>query len=238
MTQLRTLIARTGRLAGLAAIAVAWATATPVALASETSWLTVPAGLPLFDPAGLVPGDSGSATFAVTNPQSFPVEFSVAVTGLANDDNGCNEPELKSGDSTCGAGGGELQTNLRLVLTATGSTDRLLADGTVDAWASLPAIDTRTLGGHEYRTYRVDWVLPIGTSNVTQSDLVSFQLEMRLDQLLDSVASQPPVPVVVAATPSLPRTGTNAATATHVALAVVLAGTGLVAISVRRRRAS
>lgn len=236
MKQLRPLITGTGVLIGLAAIAVVGPSTTSVARASEASWLTVPAGLPLFDPAGLAPGDSGSATFAVANPKSFPVELSVAITGLANDDNGCNEPELAIGDTTCGAGGGELQSDLRLVLTATGSTDRFITDGTLDAWAGRAAIDTLALGGFEYRTYRVDYVLPIGSSNVTQSDLVFFQLEMRLDEVLDSVASEPPAPVVLAATPSLPHTGSNLATVLILAGGAGLIGTVLLTISVRRRR--
>jgi LPXTG-motif cell wall-anchored protein len=238
MISTRRFIGHSCLLTGLVAVALLGPGATSVVTANQADWLTVPAGTPLFDPAGIAPGDSGSATFAVTNPQSFPVEFSVTITGLANDDNGCNEPELEIGDTTCGAGGGELQSDLRVVLTATGATDRFIADDTLDAWAGRSAIDTRALDGHEYRTYRVDYVLPIGTSNVTQSDLVYFELELRLDQVLDAVASEPPEPVVIAATPSLPRTGTNAATMLLVALGAVLVGVGFVTISVRRRRST
>ena len=80
-------------LIGLVAVAMPWPSATPAARASGPSWLTLPAGQPLFDLAGIAPGDAGSATIVVTNPQPFPVTFSIAVTGLYNDDNGCNEPE-------------------------------------------------------------------------------------------------------------------------------------------------
>ena len=240
MTQLRTLLTRTGLLIGLAAIAIAWPPTTPVARASQASWLTVPAGLPLFTLDEVAPGDTGSATFAVTNPQSFPVEFSVAVTSLTNDDNGCNEPEVAIGDTTCGAGGGELQANLRLVLTATGSTDRPIAEDTVDEWAQRPAVDTRPLSGFEYRTYRVDYQLPIEASNVTQSDRLAFRFEMRLDQVVDSVASDAPVPVVVvAATASLPRTGSSAGSTAILALGAILVGAGMYTMSrmsSRRRR--
>lgn len=222
-------------LIGLAAVAVVWPSATRVAQASPVSWLTVPGGLPLFDPAEIVPGDTGSATFAVTNPQAFPVEFSIAITGLANDDNGCNEPEREIGDTTCGAGGGELQSDLRLVLTATSPTDRSIIEGTLDEWAGQAAVDTSALSAHEQRTYRVDYELPIGSSNVTQSDLVSFQFEMRLDQMVDSVASEPP-PVVIAATPALPKTGSNAESIAILGVGAVLVGIALYTMSVRGRR--
>lgn len=238
MIRTRRFIATSVLFIGLVAVAEVGPNATVDARAKQAEWLTVPAGTPLFDPAGIAPGDSGSATFAVTNPQAFPVELSVAITGLANDDNGCNEPEQEIGDTTCGAGGGELQSDLRLVLTATDTTDRLIAGGALDTWPGRPAVDTRALGGHEYRTYRVDYSLPIGTSNMTQSDLVYFQLEIRLDQVLDSVASEPPAPVVLAATPSLPRTGTNAEMIVILGLGAVLFGTGLLTMSMRRRRST
>ncbi|MGZ4791720.1 MAG: hypothetical protein ACXWBO_07640 [Ilumatobacteraceae bacterium] len=222
---------------GLATVAIAWPSRTPVVRASQASWLTIPAGLPLFTLTEVTPGDTGSATFAVTNPQSFPVEFSIAVTSLTNDDNGCNEPEQAIGDTTCGPGGGELQSNLRLMLTATGSTDRPIAEDTVDEWSRRPAVDTRVLSGYEYRTYRVDYELPIGASNVTQSDRVAFQFEMRIDQALDSVASDaPPQPVVIAATPPLPRTGSNAGSMVILGLGAVLVGVGMNTMSIRRRR--
>ncbi len=92
--------------------------------------------------------------------------------------------------------------------------------------------------GYEHRTYRVDYELPIGSSNVTQSDLVSFQFEMRLDQVLDSVASEPPPPAVIAATESLPRTGTNAAVIVILGLGAVLVGAGMYTMSIRRRRST
>jgi hypothetical protein len=219
---------------GLAAFAMTWLSATSTARATETSWLSMSSGQPLFNLAVVAPGDTGSATLVVTNPQPFPVTFSVAVTGLTNDDNGCNQPERAIGDTNCGAGGGELQADLRLVLTATSRTDRLITERTVDEWAVRPAVDTLALSGYESRTYRVDYQLPIDSSNITQSDLVAFRFEMRLDQVLDSVASDPP-PVIVAATPPLPRTGIDAGPVI-LGLAAVLVGAGMSAMSIRRRR--
>ncbi len=157
---LRKAITRSVLLISLAAMAVAvWPGGIPTAGAGS-GWLTVPGGLPLFDLAGIAPGDDGSATLTVTNPQSFPVKLSIAVAALANDDNGCNEPEQAIGDTTCGSGGGELQFDLLLAFTVAGSTDRLIGNGTVAEWAFQPAVDQVALGGHETRTYRVDYELP------------------------------------------------------------------------------
>lgn len=237
MTLLRIMIQRTVLLIGLAAVATVWPSGSSTAGANEPGWLSVPGGLPLFDLAEITPGDSGSATLVVTNPQFFPVTFSLAVTGLATDDNGCNEPEQVIGDTTCGRGGGELQSDLRLALTAGATPDRLVAVGTVDQWAVQSSVDVVALGGHESRTYRIEYVLPTTSSNMTQSDLVSFQFEMRLDQVLDSVASDPP-PAVVVATPSLPGTGSDAGALVLIGLATILVGCGLFTMGTRGRRSS
>jgi hypothetical protein len=237
MTSLRRMLKRSVLLIGLAAVATAWPSGTSTAGATEPGWLTVPGGLPLFDLAGIAPGDTGSATLTVTNPQPFPVEISIGVTALANDDNGCNEPEQAIGDTTCGAGGGELQFDLRLALTATGQIDRPIITGTVVEWASRPTIDKVALGGYDTRTYRVGYELPIGSSNMTQSDLVAFAFEVRLDQVIDSVASEPPVALVVA-TPALPGTGTDVMAIAMVAFLACLTGLELHKMSVRRRRSS
>ena len=234
MIRSRRFMTRWVLLLGLAAVAMPWPSATLAARASGPSWLTLPAGQPLFDLAGIAPGDAGSATIVVTNPQPFPVTFSIAVTGLYNDDNGCNEPEREIGDTTCGPGGGELQSNLRITLTATGQTDRMIAEEIVDAWSARPAVDTLALGSYESRTYRVGYRLPIEASNVTQSDVVAFQLEMRLEQEMESVASDPP-PAVVVASPSLPGTGRDTQAMVIIGMGCILVGACLYSTSARRR---
>jgi len=162
------------------------------------------------------------------------VKFSVAVTGLSNDDNGCNEPERLAGDTTCGPGGGELQSNLRMVLTATIQTERPIAEDIVNEWAARPAVDTVSLSGYESRIYRIGYELPIEASNVTQSDLVSFQLEMRLEQEFESFASDPPT-AVVAATSPLPRTGTDSQAMIIIGMGSILVGACMYSTSGRRR---
>ncbi|MDO8361373.1 MAG: hypothetical protein Q7V88_00610 [Actinomycetota bacterium] len=201
--------------------------------AAESPWVMVPAGLPLFQLDGIAPGDRGAATMTVTNPGDSVATFTLAIIGLESDDNGCNEPEQAAGDATCARGGGELQFDLRLTLTAAGGVGRPIAAGTVAEWAAHPVADPVLLTSHETRSYRVGYELPIETSNMTQSDIVAFAFQLRLVL----VASEAP-PVVVPATPSLPRTGVDARPIVIIGLATVLAGLGMHRLSTRRRRST
>lgn len=236
MTRLESSSKRALLLGGIAALVAAMLGPAPSAHAAEASWLTVPGGLPLFDLEGIAPGETGSATFTVTNPQSLPVEFSIGIPSIVSDDNGCNEPERESGDTTCGAGGGELQLDLRLALSAIGTTDRAIGAGTIVEWVATPRVDTFALAGHEARSYRLVYELPLASSNVTQSDLVAFAFELRLEHVLDSLASDPPV-ALVDATPSLPQTGIDPGLLATLGLSTAAAGVALHSWSAHRRRA-
>lgn len=238
MTLLRTIITRTALLIGVATVGSAWPGGASTAGATQQGWLTVPSGLPLFDLADIAPGESGSATFTVSNPQAFPVNFSVVVTGLANDDNGCNEPEEAIGDSTCGAGGGDLQFDLLLSLSTTGSTERSIASGTLVEWATQTMVDPVLIGAYGNRTYRLGYELPIASTNITQSDLVSFQFEMSLDQGLGTVIASDPPSALIIATPLLARTGSDTRATMAIGLSVLLVGLVLYRMSTRRRRAA
>jgi hypothetical protein len=221
-----------------AVVAMAASSSVPSARATDAGWVTVAGGFPLFDLAGIAPGDSGSATITVTNPQVFPATFTMSLISLRTDDNGCNEPEVAFGDTTCGPGGGELQNDLRLTLTALGAGDTLVAEGTVAEWGKHPAVDQIVLAGHEARTYRADYELPIGSSNLTQSDLVSFLLELRLEQVLGTeVASEAPT-AVLGATGSLPGTGGDERADVMIGMGVLLTGLGLHRLSRQRGRST
>lgn len=233
MTRLRRLISRTILFIGVATIIAASPGATSTAQGTEQQWLTVPGGLPLFDLAEIAPGDSGSAVITVTNPQSFPVTLSIAVIALTNDDNGCNEPEQAIGDTTCGAGGGELQLDLRLTLTAMGQTDKSVAAATVTEWVAQPAVDPLVLGDHETRSYRIGYELPVGSTNLIQSDLVAFQFEMRLDQELGTVTSEAPA-VAILATAPLVRTGVDTIELVMLGSSAILSGLALYWFGVRK----
>jgi hypothetical protein len=208
---------------------------TSAARADSSGWLSVPDGAPLFDLVDIAPGNSGSATFTITNPQSVPVQFSIGVPSIDTNDNGCNEPEAAAGDLTCGEGGGELQFDLRLTLSATGGNERMIGSGTLTEWVAQPRVDLVALAGYESRTYRVSYELPSASSNVTQSDRVAFAFEMRLEEVLDSLQSDAPS-VLVDATPALPGTGFDAGALTTIALSLSAVGVALYSWSIYRRR--
>jgi len=220
---------------GLGGLAAALPATSSAAGASDSSWIDLPAARPLFDLTTIVPGDSNSIMLTVTNPQAFPATFSIAVVGLTDDDNGCVAPEAQMGDTTCGAGGGELQSALRMTLSQVG-TDAPATSGTVAAWAARPAIDPVDLRGFEVRFYRLGYELPVSSSNLPQSDQVSFQLELRLDQSSEAATADPPPVVVVASEAPLPGTGTDSQAMIVTASAVTLAGIWLCTLALARRR--
>ena len=225
----RTLITTAAILATAVALAIGWGT-TPTA--ADESWVTTPDGLPLFDLTEVAPGDSGHATLIVTNPRAFGVTLSISIASLRNDDNGCNEPELAAGDTTCGPGGGELQDDLRLTLTDM-TTNTLLAANTLAGWVTLEIDDPVALRANETRTFRIGYELPIGSSNLTQSDRVAFEFGLRLDQADGTDVASEAVP----ATDPLPGTGGDHRALLALGLAFLVAGFGLYRMTAGRRPA-
>lgn len=235
----RRLIARTVIMIGVVAAAVVCTGTSAVSGVSDATWVAVAGEIPLFDLTDIAPGDTGAAMFTVTNPQAVPVQFSMAVVSLSDDDRGCNEPEAVFGDTSCGVGGGELQLDLRLRLIgfdATGATT--IADGTLNEWASRAAVDAVALQAHEVRSYRVTYELPTGSSNRTQTDVVAFQFELRLEQVGDTPVGSEALPVVIGATGSLPGTGGDVRMLTTVGMTVAVVGLGLYRWGVRKRRST
>ena len=154
----------------------------------------------------------------------------MTVAALRNDDNGCNEPESTAGDTTCGPGGGELQDDIRLTLTDT-TTNALLASATLSSWVAMEVEDPVALSAHQTRTFRVGYELPIGSSNLTQSDLVAFELELRLEQADGTDVESEAVP----ATPPLPGSGSDHGVLVVLGLACVMAGFVLFRLANTRR---
>lgn len=213
-------MARLDRLTVRAVVVVTAATLLGAPPADREA-IALGAEVPLFDLAGIAPGDSGSATLVVTNPRDGAVTVRVGVASLRTDDNGCVEPERAAGDETCASGGGELQDELWLTL-AVDSAERVLGSRTLATWAERPATDPIDLSPHASRTYELSYRLPLESSNLTQSDLVEFRLRVELEGDSD-VGSEPPS-VVVPATPSLPSTGAPTGAPVMLGLLLVLAG--------------
>lgn len=193
-------------------------------------WLVVAGPVPLFDFGHLAPGAKGQAQLVVTNQMPSAAQLSVQVVDLRSDDVGCNEPEADAGDTSCGQDEGELDDALELALDVAGSEDgdaRSLGTDVIRAWDGVIVDDTVALAPGEQRTYTVRYELPRATTDIVQSDRVSFVLELALDQAAGADVAgatiSRPAAARIAAAPELPRTGSDL-------LGPVRVGTGAIAV--------
>jgi hypothetical protein len=170
-------------LAALAMVPLAFASigTTSATEPEEAGWLT-PSSSPLVDVTALIPGASTSAGFEVRNPRQQPVTASVRLVGLTSDDNGCNHPETLAGDTTCGAGGGELQDDLVFRLLAVDGEDRRsIGEGVLSALEGQLVSDDVALAVGASRAYVVEYELPASSPNITQTDQLGFDIEVTIE---------------------------------------------------------
>ena len=116
---------------------------------------------------------------------------------MVSDDNGCNEPETVSPDTTCGVSEGELSQNLYMKVNAPGATGFVylnlascvggnkcpLTDwnGRIlgfsgEVWEQVPA-------GGSTAPMVLEFEVPSSVGNVIQSDDVEFDVVFGLDQV-------------------------------------------------------
>jgi hypothetical protein len=200
---------------------------------------------PLFDFTRIAPGWSASTTMAVRNDTDLPAAIGLNAADVVEDENGCNHPETYA-DTTCtGSNAGELGKEIILTVYADAGND-----GSYDAsptWTgSIEALEQRVtlasqLPAGGATSYKIDAELPTSSGNETQTDQVSFDLEVALDGT--SVAVQGtkitrhpgsgPLHRVLA---KLPLTGTPAERLAAAGLSLLLVGTALMLAGVHRRR--
>lgn len=165
----------------------------PVLPSTPASAQQDPAGRPVLTVQGseatnrvtvreIVPGTSRTVVLAL-DPRTPTRDVHLAVADVVDDDHGCVRPEVTAGDTTCGAGGGELSAHLTLQLVP-GS---LVADQCrpqpvpqVPATPFLDAVQTQ-LVARSRGTGSTCALLTIAhvdsaTDNLTQSDTVTFAL--------------------------------------------------------------
>ncbi|HVV36254.1 MAG TPA: hypothetical protein VHC63_06585 [Acidimicrobiales bacterium] len=217
-------------LATIALAALYGVPGAPARAAESAAWLSIPGAPPLFHLSGIAPGQGEAATFTVTNPNAFPVEFALAVRDLRSDDRGCDRPEKQAGDTTCGLGGGELQNDLQLSLSVPDDSDRAVHVDTLDDWSDQYAVDSVPLAAQESRTYAVADLLPRSSTNLTQSDLVSFVFEMRIEEVAGGTSVAGAQITRVQGTPALGATGLDVKRLVAPALELIAAGLVLVVI--------
>lgn len=181
---------RRGRLLGaLAATALPiLVTASPAHAAGELQ-IVVDSADPAAGLDRLAPGVTWQSTFTASNTSGDDAALWLRVVDLEEDDNGCTRPEIAAGDTTCGAGGGELGRDLRVRFLAVGpgggTTGPAVFDAALVDLEDATVLDPDLPGGTS-RSFRVEVTLPGSSPNDTQSDLITFDIELVLEQLVGS----------------------------------------------------
>jgi hypothetical protein len=128
----------------------------------------------------IMPGSEETFDLAVHNDSDAAASLQVQALDVADDDQGCVRPEEQAGDTTCGAGGGELGAWLDLRLVEVGAAgDQALWSGTLDQLAAGTNVLDQVAGGSTTQL-RLLVSLPLAATNDTMSDEVSFRLRSTL----------------------------------------------------------
>ena len=153
--------------------------------------------------SNMKPGQTASYNWTLSNAGSISGKPWVEITNVKNYDNGCNDPETATPDTTCGNPGladGELGTNLMMKLNAPGSVGYVFPHGpcvnggnqcTLNYWSSLGHID-QVIDGQVWETIApsstlggpmvLEFEIPAVTGNIIQSDSVEFDVVFHLEQ--------------------------------------------------------
>jgi hypothetical protein len=212
-------------------VAVALGSAAPARAAGELEVAVAGGGASLFELDDVAPGMRGEERVTLTNNSGDAGDVAVRVVDLVEDDNGCNRPEQRAGDSTCGVGGGELGRDL--TITVTDEQGDELYSGSLRSLAGGVRLDS-TLGAGATADLTFEYVFEQSSGNETQTDRVGFDVEVTLAQA--GAASVSDVagmafgsgPTARIAGAELPRTGGDAMPLVNVAVTCLLAGAGAV----------
>jgi hypothetical protein len=124
----------------------------------------------------MAPGSTRTAEVTVTNPSTGLATVALGVRALNDDDAGCVQPEVRAGDTSCGADGGELSRWLEVAVSRDGD---VLWSG---PFADLQ--EARELPGSlrpgESQDFDITVGLPLEAGNDTMTDRVSFDLVIRM----------------------------------------------------------
>jgi hypothetical protein len=141
---------------------------------------------PLFDVEDMAPGQVETRVVRAKNFSLLSGKLSLRVLKLKGSDFSCTEPEAAV-DPTCGTGAGELEADLNLKVFRDKGDDGVFEatpvfDGRLSQLTGGKAIAEPLPAGKVYR-YRFVAELPLGSTNVTQTDRVGFDLEFHLKGL-------------------------------------------------------
>ena len=122
----------------------------------------------------LAPGHSGSGVIRVSNPHESGGRVSLAATDLADEENGCERPEVRTSGEECDADGGELSEWLDVTVTRDGTP--LWSGGIRDL--EEPQEFPGVLPAGETWNLDVTVSMPVEAGNDTMTDRVAFDLEI------------------------------------------------------------
>lgn len=126
--------------------------------------------------------------FTVKNAGTVPGKYWVEIKNVVNNENGCNDPEMKVPDTSCGNTEGELGGKISGYFQENASPWNHLNPGitSIDAskdTAMIPAGGGVLAGGAEMPVvFYANWT-PTANDNIAQGDSVTFDLVVHLDQV-------------------------------------------------------
>ena len=233
------------------AIPAASAAAAPATVGSQhisintgSGWTHDPS-TPLFDFTRIAPGWTGTATLAVRNDSDQAAAIGLSATNIAEDENGCNHPESFVDTSCTGVDAGELGKEITLTVYAdpshNGAYDSTPTwSGSIEDLKQAATLSSHLPGGG-VSSYKIDATLPMSSGNETQTDRVSFDLQVTLDGASvevegTKVVRHPGSGPLHRVLSQLPLTGTPSERLAAAALSLLILGTALVLAGTRRRR--
>jgi predicted ribosomally synthesized peptide with SipW-like signal peptide len=142
-----------------------------------------------FDVSNFRPGAQSKGTFHLDNAGTIDGYLDLEGISVVNAENGCIEPELEAGDSSCGDPGdgkGELQdvVNLRLSVNGCdGSGGKVFYDGLVSGLPDHFDLNEPINSNSSLCiTAQFDWCNNCSGDNLAQSDSMALEVSFELGQ--------------------------------------------------------
>jgi hypothetical protein len=132
----------------------------------------------------VAPGDSGTITWTLTNVGNVDGDLTFQNVTVTEAENGINEPELESGDTTPAVGELGSAVDVTLERSVDGGAFALVHSGTLSGLASaIPPSDLLSAGAGHSIVYRLNWSIAGPTvGNEIQSDSATLNIAFVLTQ--------------------------------------------------------
>jgi hypothetical protein len=156
--------------------ALALVLAQPAGAQVDPISIEVVGGGTLFDTDGMYPGFRMTDEIRITNNAADAGAIRLRILDLVSDDNGCNHPEALV-DTTCGDGEGELAEQVLLGIDRVEvSDDAVMMAPTI--LENIGAVPLGHIAPGSTASYHLTFELPITSGNETQTDSLSFDVEI------------------------------------------------------------